>query len=64
METWVLVLISLVNSQPVGITSVPGYSSFEECEKVGRDFEQRENAGSSHQHARQADYHCLLGPKK
>jgi hypothetical protein len=65
METWVLVLISIVNFQPVGIASVPGYPSQEACIAAGRLFIDSEHVNSlTDNHRREADYHCLPGPKK
>lgn len=46
MDTWVLVVISIVNSQPVGIATVPGYSSQQACLTAGKEFKNLENRGS------------------
>jgi hypothetical protein len=62
MDTWVLVLVSLVNSQPAGLSSIPGYSSFEECSKAGGDFVKKEKAGSVLAAKRNADFQCIPGP--
>ena len=65
METWVLVLISIVNFQPVGIASVPGYPSQEACMAAGREFINMEHTNSFlDNHRREADYHCIPGPKR
>jgi hypothetical protein len=64
MNTWVLVIISLVNSQPVAIASVPGYTSQEACLAAGSEFKTMEIRGSSGVPTHQADYHCIPGPTR
>ena len=53
MSTWILVLFLVVNSQPVGITNVPGYASADECDSAGREAAKYS-----------AKYFCIPGPTK
>ncbi len=59
MQTWVLVIILLVNSQPVGITSVPGYPSLEACGNAGNKLHSEEI-----HYGRQIDFDCIAGPSR
>ena len=58
MNTWVLVIILVANSQPVGITSVPGYASAIACENAGR-----ENLSAKYERY-DIRYYCIHGPEK
>jgi hypothetical protein len=42
MQAWELVVILLVNRQPVGITSVPGYPSLADCWNAGNRLHNEE----------------------
>lgn len=57
METWVLIITLLANAHPVGVTSVPGYSSYDVCR----------NAGGAYQDAQKFEgydvkFVCISGP--
>ena len=64
MQTWVLVIVMLANSQPVGVTSVPGYTSVEACLAAGAEFKRKEHSVSATPARREADYDCITGPSR
>jgi len=61
MGTWVLVviLLSAPAGQSIGVTSVPGYENFRDCEGAGEATKlQLSNKGL------QIEANCIPGPKK
>jgi hypothetical protein len=66
MSMWVLILFvfsvsqpSMTPVQPVGVTSVPGYASREDCERAGKLMQSDGTPPKS-----QIFYYCLSGSNK
>jgi hypothetical protein len=59
MQTWTLIIILLVNSQPVSITSVPGYTSLVDCGNAGNRLHNEQI-----KYGRNIDFDCIAGPSK
>jgi hypothetical protein len=59
MQTWVLVITLVVNSQAVGITSIPGYTSEGACHSAGVVAQNSEKIDG-----RAIQFFCLVGPGK
>ena len=60
METWVLIITTLVGSgQPTGITNIPGYPSLDVCQVAKSAIENLDGERDSQFQAR-----CIPGPKK
>ena len=59
MQTWVLVITLVVNSQAVGITSIPGYTSEAACHSAGVVAQNSERT-----EGRAIQFFCLVGPGK
>jgi hypothetical protein len=59
MKTWVLIITLLVDSRAVGITSVPGYTSFEACRDAGLSVQSQETFDRQ-----SAVFTCIAGPGK
>jgi hypothetical protein len=59
MQAWVPVVILLVNRQPLGITSVPGYPSLADCGNAGNRLHNEEG-----KYGVNLDFDCIPGPEK
>jgi hypothetical protein len=59
MATWVLIITMLADSHPVGITSVPGYSSPDACHDAGEQYKSLEKFEGY-----DIKFVCISGPSK
>ena len=63
MHTWILIVTLFANFQanaiPVGITTIPGWRSLDECKESGKRIQEEQNW----RHVN-ADYFCIDGPHR
>jgi hypothetical protein len=66
MSTWALIIMIFLDRQPIGITSVPGYPSNQQCLEASVTLQQEDSVLNEQTvgYKHFLRFHCIEVPKK